>query len=219
MPNFQVNQGLATSHLFMPGELEAMRLIKYVAGRVKKKGPPKTTIARRGIDQILSHPGVAETYLGAVERTKYYDFEPFSPRGVKQRGISTSYKLRAARVVQGNVVLQREIQELLLEGLQEATLSQLYLRTKLPVTGRMFASIGVRYIPLGAANGGSFEVGYNVGDVFEHIEYADHRLRMTGPAADGHLKDMNPEQYLKEFVYIRIGMATRAMKKRAIEGP
>lgn len=122
--------------------------------------------------------------------------EPMARESGIMGKVARKYLARAARVKTVSARARGDVAKVLVEGLREATIAELYSKTPLPVTKRMLRSIKPRF--LGAHD---VAVGFDTG-VAPH---APHRLKKTGKSKmGGHTMDMKPGIYLDKHTRAKI---------------
>lgn len=110
------------------------------------------------------------------------------------RPISAKYKRRINAVRGVTIWLREEARKDLEQGLKDATEEQLYKRTPLKVTRKLFRSIGSK------VKGQMVEVGYNLSND-EKAKYASSRINMMGRSKlGGHIMDMSPRTFINKHV-------------------
>lgn len=120
--------------------------------------------------------------------------------------VAQKYLVRAARVRTVSARARGDVAKILVEGLREATVAELYDRTPLPVTKKMLRSIKPRF--LGAHE---VAVGFDTGIA----PHAPHRLKKTGKSKlGGHDMTMKPGEYLDKHTRAKI---RRVMKQAHTE--
>lgn len=124
--------------------------------------------------------------------------------------ISKKYRRRAERVDLATDKAETLVGNEMIRQITQATQVQLYDRTPLKVTYRMFNSIGVSIVRSRVIG------GYNRSGVIS-APYAVYRLAMTGISKlGGHLLDMNPAEFVAEPMKKRIARVVLLAQRRII---
>lgn len=115
--------------------------------------------------------------------------------------LSQAYRSRARRAATVPQKMIGQEARLVHAGVREGVDVELYARTPLPVTGKMRASVQIRFL------GPGFAIVYAAAVA----PYAPIRAKATGlSASGGHLLNMDPAAYMRA----RYGPALLALKRR-----
>lgn len=122
--------------------------------------------------------------------------------------VAQKYKARADRVKPAAARMRGDAAKALVKGLQEATQTELYARTPLPVSRRMYRSIKPRFL-------GAYDVA--VGFDTAIAPHAPHRLKMKGRSkTGGHDLEMKPGAFLDKNTRAKVRTILKRCKTEII---
>ena len=120
-----------------------------------------------------------------------------------------SWRARARRVAPALKGSAAENGKVVLVGARQVVRAELYNRTRLSVSGRLYKSLTLQ------VTGNAFVVGFDTAIA----PYAKIRLDQTGRSkTGGHRLDVNPNAYLRANIYPRL-RARLVLQNRQIIGP
>lgn len=127
--------------------------------------------------------------------------------------LAIKYRRRIEKVRKQSEALKYYVMRQYVEGLQECTIKELYVRTPLPVSYALMRSIGGKVV------WDTVAVGYNLSSE-KKVPYASRRINLTGISPSGHhILDMHPSAYLRKHVDPKVRAVIAKVKSGMMDVP